>query len=173
MNPAGPELLGQLLDRHGRALVLFARQWCVSPEDVVQEAFVRLARERPCPHDPAAWLFRVVRNGAISAGRSESRRRRHEATAAELSGADPFEPTSETTLDSQTATEALDQLQPDEREVVIARLWGGLTFTQIAEINETSASGVHRKYQNALQKLRKLLGEPCLPNDSTKKSPQN
>ena len=69
MNPTGPELLGQLLDRHGRALVLFARQWTSSPEDVVQEAFVQLSRQTEAPRDPASWLYRVVRNGAISARR--------------------------------------------------------------------------------------------------------
>ena len=42
MPGVGPALLGELLDRHGAALVLFARQFCASPEDVVQEAFVQL-----------------------------------------------------------------------------------------------------------------------------------
>jgi RNA polymerase sigma factor (sigma-70 family) len=172
MNPAGPELLGQLLDRHWRALVLFARQWSASPEDVVQEAFVRLAREHPCPNDPAAWLYCVVRNGAISAGRSESRRRRHETVAAELAERQRFEPALDAVLDSQTAAHALDRLPPEERSVVVARVWSGLTFAQIAEINETSASSVHRQYQSALEKLRELLGEPCLPNHSTKNSPK-
>lgn len=172
MNPTSPELLGQLLDRHGRALVLFARQWTLSAEDVVQEAFVQLSRQTEAPRDPASWLYRVVRNGAISARRSDSRRRRHEAVAAEFADEQRFEPAIETILDGQAATEALKQLTPDERGVVVARIWGGLTFAQIAEINETSASGVHRQYQSALQKLRELLGEPCQPNPSTKNSPK-
>jgi RNA polymerase sigma factor (sigma-70 family) len=168
MNPAGPELLGQLLDRHGPALVLFARQWTASPEDVVQEAFVRLSQQAECPQDPAAWLYRVVRNGAISAGRSESRRRRHETVAAELTEGQRFEPAIDIALDGQTAAEALEHLTPEERSVVIARVWGGLTFAQIAEINETSASGVHRQYQMALQHLRELLGETCQPKTCPK-----
>src|SRR3954453_5100253 len=85
------ELLGQLLDRHSAALELYARQWCETPEDVVQEAFLKLAGQRVLPSHPAAWLFRVVRNGAIAAGRSALRRRRHEARAG--IGAKPwFEP---------------------------------------------------------------------------------
>ena len=32
----GPELLGRLFDDHAAALVLYARQWCATPEDVVQ-----------------------------------------------------------------------------------------------------------------------------------------
>ena len=48
-----PDLLGNLLDQHSSSLELYARQWCDSPEDVVQEAFLKLAglpaaRERFC-----------------------------------------------------------------------------------------------------------------------------
>src|SRR5437763_352252 len=68
----GPERLGFLLDRHAAALELYARQWCALPEDVVQEAFLKLARQVTPPAQPLAWLYRVVRNGAISAGRAES-----------------------------------------------------------------------------------------------------
>ena len=32
--------LGQWLDRVGPALVLYARQWCACPDDVVQTAFL-------------------------------------------------------------------------------------------------------------------------------------
>ena len=59
--------LGRLVDRHAAALELYARQWCDTPEDVVQEAFLKLAGQRPLPDKPAAWLFRVVRNGALNA----------------------------------------------------------------------------------------------------------
>ncbi len=77
-----PERLGRLIDEHADALELFARQWCEAPEDVVQEAFLNLARQRRPPENPAAWLFRAVRNGAINAGVKSRRRRRHEVAAA-------------------------------------------------------------------------------------------
>ena len=44
MGPPGPELIGRLLDRHGAALELYARQLCQCPDDCVQEALVELAR---------------------------------------------------------------------------------------------------------------------------------
>ena len=62
-----PDLLGRLIDRHAPALELYARQWCDTAEDVVQEAFVKLAGQNPAPDHPAAWLFRAVRNGALNA----------------------------------------------------------------------------------------------------------
>ena len=76
------ELLGSLVDRFAATLVLYARQWCDEADDVVQEAFVKLAAQRTPPENCAAWLFRTVRNGAINAGIARQRRRRHETEAA-------------------------------------------------------------------------------------------
>jgi hypothetical protein len=67
MGRIGPDDLGRLFDEHAGALVLFARQWCDAPEDVVQDAFVALARQEESPERALAWLFRVVRNGAHAA----------------------------------------------------------------------------------------------------------
>jgi imidazolonepropionase len=77
----GPEFLGRLVESHAAALVLYARQWCSAPEDVVQEAFVKLAGQRPEPDCLTAWLYRVVRNRAVSAARTGRRRQHHEARA--------------------------------------------------------------------------------------------
>ena len=51
----------------GPALELFARQWCSSPSDVVQDALVELARLQVVPENLVGWLYRVVRNRAIDA----------------------------------------------------------------------------------------------------------
>ena len=167
-----PELLAQVIDRHSAALVLYARQWCASAEDVVQEALVKLAIQRTMPHNLPAWLFRAVRNGAISAGRAESRRRRHEGNAARLRdwfGAEPGAP-----LDAAEAAEALRDLPLEQREVVVAHLWGGLTFEQVAEVTGSSASTAHRRYLAGLACLREKLGEPCPTmnrNDTTRSKP--
>src|SRR5208282_5274833 len=76
------EWLGGLVDRYAAALELYARQWCDAPEDVVQEAFLKLVAQRPLPDQPGAWLFRVVRNGAVNAAVAARRRRHHETEAA-------------------------------------------------------------------------------------------
>jgi len=75
IDPAG---LSGWFDAYGRALVLYARQWLtVEPaEDVVQEVFVRLLSQRRAPVNVKSWLFRSVRNAAVSRLRSEHRRRK-------------------------------------------------------------------------------------------------
>jgi len=143
-------------------LVLLARQWCGTPEDVVQEAFLKLSSAVPIPKNPAAWLFRVVRNAAISAGRSERRRGKHE-TRHSQTHPDWFVHDPAQQLDADAAVSAIQQLPLEEREVMIAHLWGGLTFEEIAEAMSTSSSSAHRHYSKGLAALRVLLGEVHAP----------
>ena len=67
MDAVDYRLLTRAIDEHSGALVLYAQQLCDTPEDVVQEAFLSLMRQKIAPDNVAGWLFRVVRNGAISA----------------------------------------------------------------------------------------------------------
>ena len=78
----GSDILTRLYDEHAPALVLYARQWADASEDVVQEALLKLTCQKRLPDDPVAWLFRVVRNGAISQAREQSRRRKRETVKA-------------------------------------------------------------------------------------------
>jgi RNA polymerase sigma factor (sigma-70 family) len=152
----GPEILGELVDRHGRALMLYARQWCSAPEDVVQEAFLKMVSYQPAPNRIVAWLYRVVRNAAISASRSERRRRRHEAAAAEYF-LPWLEANEDAILDGRAVTQALQALPAEPREAITLHLWGGLTFEEIAEVTGCSSSTAHRWYASGLELLRERL----------------
>lgn len=152
-----PELLARLLDQHGAALELFAAQWTELAEDMVQEAFLELARLAEPPRQPAAWLFRVVRNRAISAARSRARRTRHEREAAHQRRT-WFAPPAGDGLDDAELTSGLRRIDDQLREVVVARIWGGLTFAQIADVVGVSSSAAHRRYEAGLDALRKELG---------------
>lgn len=158
MKTIDPVELGRCFDRHAAVLVLLARQWCSSPEDVVQESFLKLSSASPTPDNPAAWLFRVVRNGAISAGRSEWRRKKRENLRQHLQQ-DWFVHDPAQKLDADTAVMALAKLPREEREVIISHLWGGLTFDEIARVVESSSSTCHRLYVRGLEQMRVSLGE--------------
>jgi RNA polymerase sigma-70 factor (ECF subfamily) len=152
--------LARLLDEYAAALTLYARQWCTVPEDVVQEAFVKLAALPRPPDSPGAWLHRVVRNGALSAARADRRRRHHETAAAEQTPA-WFLPSEVSPLDAQAVAAALESLPGEQRETIVAHLWGGLSFEQIGTLTGTSASTAHRHYRAALAGLRTRLRIPC------------
>jgi RNA polymerase sigma factor (sigma-70 family) len=154
----GPEQLAALVDRHAAALTLYARQWCATPEDVVQTAFLKLVRQTTPPDNIVPWLFRVVRNAAIDAGRAARRRQKYETRAATQT---PlwFIPTEDPTgIDARAAATAMTTLPDEIREIMVAHLWGGLTFEQIAEMVGGSASTCYRRFALGLDLLREKLG---------------
>lgn len=151
--------LADLLASHGAALALFARQWCDGPEDAVQDAFCKLVRQSAPPGDPVAWLFRVVRTTAIDRGRAERRRAKRERAAArpERWFAEP----AVDGLDARAAVAALEALPGEQREVIVARLWGGLTLERIAGALGCSPATAHRRYEAGIAALRERLGVTC------------
>jgi RNA polymerase sigma-70 factor (ECF subfamily) len=155
--PVSPALLGRLLDAHGAALTLYARQLCEAAEDVVQEALIELARQRAVPENPAAWLYRTVRNKALAAARAARRRKAHEAAAAEERAAAWFVAEPGSRLDGEAVARALASLAEEDRELVVAHLWGGLTFREAGELIGISDSAAHRRYHQALERLRAIV----------------
>ena len=131
---------------------------------MVQEAFFKLARQNRVPDDAVAWLYRVVRNGAIDAAKLARRRRRRETEAAREAAW--FAEPEVDGLDAASAVAALKRLPLEEREVIVARHWGGLSFEQIATVIGCSASTAFRRYCSGVDQLRERLGVLC-PNRSS------
>lgn len=150
----------KIIDAHFAPLVLYARQWDVaSAEDLVQEAFLKLlhqSHKKGCPDNVAAWLFRVVRNGAVSRFRKNKRREKHERDSGECR-IRWSEPTQQTSVESAEMAEMLDRLPLEQRELVIMRIWGGLSFDEMAALTGNSRTTVFRRYSEALDTLRKRL----------------
>jgi RNA polymerase sigma factor (sigma-70 family) len=154
MRPLEPEALGDLYRRYAPALRLFARQWPGVSDDLVHHAFVRLAGQRPPPENVVPWLYKVVRNEALAAVRSAARRRRREEAT---SVPEAWFAATEDTLDARVAACRLAELPLEMREVIVARLWGGLTFEEVARLVGCSTPTAHRRYQAGLAQLRERL----------------
>jgi RNA polymerase sigma-70 factor (ECF subfamily) len=154
MRSMEPTLLGRLYRQHAPALRLYARQWGGSADDLVQDAFVRLAQQTPPPEQVLPWLYRVVRNAALMAQRAAARRRQREQR---VSRSEAWFTTTEDRLDAADATRSLSELPLELREVIVARLWGGLTFEDIARVVGCSLPTAHRRYQTGLAHLRERL----------------
>jgi RNA polymerase sigma factor (sigma-70 family) len=149
--------LAELVEKHAAALVLYARTWCDCPEDVVQEALLELVSQPRRPDNSLAWMYRVVRNGAISAARRDRRRTQRELRAAAL---EAWFEKSVGTLDAEEAAAALAALPTELREVVVARIWGNLTFAEIAELVATSLSTAQRRYEQGIREMQTRLEKP-------------
>jgi RNA polymerase sigma-70 factor (ECF subfamily) len=57
MPPIDPVMLCGLYRAHAPALLLYARQWPDCAEDLVQDAFVRLAQQASPPGNVLPWLY--------------------------------------------------------------------------------------------------------------------
>jgi RNA polymerase sigma-70 factor (ECF subfamily) len=164
MGPLEPEALGCLYRRYAPALRLYVRQWEGSAEDIVHDAFVQLAIQSPPPQRVVPWLYRVVRNAALTASRSANRRRRREAAA---SAPEAWFAAGDDRLNAGEAALVLAELPLELREVVVARIWGELTFDEVARLVGCSLPTAHRRFQSGLTHLRKRLEGRWTPDPKT------
>jgi RNA polymerase sigma-70 factor, ECF subfamily len=150
------------LDEHGPALVLLARQWVPSQadaEDVLQEAFVRCWRSRERVEMPAAYLYACVRHCALDWQRGHNRRQRRESIVARSEVEPLFIARIEQEERRLAIETALRSLPRNQAEVIVMKIWGGLTLEQIATALDSSVNTVASRYRYALTKLREQLVE--------------
>lgn len=149
-------------------LLLYARQLCSTPEDIVQEAFLELHKNASLSSRvPAldattgslnhlrAWLFRTVRHRALNNQRSLRRRQHYETDYSQQKTW--FSTTGHSQLEADEAKAALECLAEELRETVIARLWGNLNLQEIAELTGVSIATAQRRYIRGLEQLRQRL----------------
>ncbi|MFL5243323.1 MAG: RNA polymerase sigma factor [Gemmataceae bacterium] len=154
------------LDKHGPVLVLLARQWAPSradAEDVVQEAFVRFWRSRERAKDPTAYLYACMKHCALDWQRNRLRQSRREAMVARPERAPLFAGSLEKDERRTAIADAMLLLPENQREVLAMKIWGGLSFPQIAEALGISANTAASRYRYALAKLREQLAEESIP----------
>jgi RNA polymerase sigma factor (sigma-70 family) len=156
--PLTAEQIAALVERHAVPLQIWAGRKCLTAEDVVQEAFCRIAVLDPPPEHPAAWLYRVVRNLAENQRISGRRRRAREMRAAAVEAVcnDPTE-----RLIADEVLDAVLKLDDPLRAVVTARIWGGFTFDEIGDLCSISTATASRHYREALDQLRKRMNVSC------------
>lgn len=129
-------------------------------EDLVQEFYVKLARNGARCHDPATergWIFTAARNLAMDWHRRKARR---PAPAAlediplepACAGADP-----DAAFLGREMLTALGSLPDDQREAAALRLWEGLSLQEIAEIQQVPLQTVASRLRYATARLRERL----------------
>ena len=155
--PIDSTQLAQLIDRHGGVLRVWVGRRCLASDDVVQEAFCRLATQEPVPDNPVAWLYRVCRNLAENQRKSDERRRRRETMRAQ---ADTMPHPNSDPAEISEVMEAVQQLDSELKDVLVARLWGQMSLEEVAKLCGISTATAFRRYEAALVTLRSKLGIP-------------
>ncbi|MBI3829072.1 MAG: sigma-70 family RNA polymerase sigma factor [Planctomycetes bacterium] len=120
-------------------------------EDAVQEVFVGLARARGSLMEVRnldAYLFSSLRRACGQMLEQRSRVQRS-TDAAQAVGS-----TVESPVDYQAALAALPL---EQREVIVLKIDGGLTFEEVADALAISPNTAASRYRYALEKLRGIL----------------
>jgi RNA polymerase sigma-70 factor, ECF subfamily len=145
-------------------LLLFARQWVGSQadaEDVVQTAFIRFWRQQPeAQPEHYPLLYAAVRTVALDLLRTNGRRgMREEKYSAEEASLQcmAFDPLPEQAEMAEMVQLALDAIPPQQRETLVLRIWGELTFAEIAATVGESINTVASRYRYAMEAMRKVI----------------
>lgn len=150
----------QWLAEHGPKFLLFARQQTrfeVDAQDLVQEAVVECWRRQASDVAPAAGLvFATIRRRAIDLGRSTDRRTDREVAAAGAADSCWFDFSVEQKERAEMIQLAMNTLPQIYREVLTLKIWGELTFAEIAEALDVPANTAASRYRYGLTELRKL-----------------
>ena len=146
--------LGALYDRHATALY----RWLLAKglpraeaEDLLSECFLALAdrgEDAAQIEDVRAYLFAVARK--------KLSRSAPDTQALELV---PEPATNPHSAEAMAVREALADLPPEQREVVVLKVWQGHTFAEIGRLLDISPNTASSRYRYALRKLCAILGE--------------
>lgn len=152
--------LEDYLRRHGPSLVLYARQWVdchADAEDTFHDAFVQFWRRRGSVQDPVAYLYRCVRSAAMDWARNPRRRESSLVEGKDSLLAPRADASVVETEERQRLETALTSLPLEQREVLIMKHWGGLTFESIGEALGIPQRTAQSRYRYAIDRLRKEL----------------
>ena len=134
-------------------------------EDVVQEGFIRFWRSRHRASDPAAYFYACVKHCVLDWQRNRKRQSRREEASGSLGGRDVFTGPLEQSERCVAIEAAMRSLPESQREVLVMKIWGGLSFPQIAEVLQISANTAASRYRYALAKLREQLAEESIHDE--------
>lgn len=160
-----PDPLETLYQEHAPTLFRFLIRLTgneAEVKDILQEIFIRLARSPSLLKDvasPRSYLFRMAHRLVIDHARREQTRHRYDEEAQRdpsLHDA-PSAPDPDESWRQNLLRETLSTLPPEQKAVVILKIWEGLTYSQIADVLNIPADTAASRYRYALDKLRHAL----------------
>ena len=145
------------LEANAARYLLFARSQArceADAQDLLQDVLVEVWRRSAGRQPEDALVFRTIRGRAIDLGRRTDRRMRREQAARDWWQP----PDGEVDRDAELEF-AVQALPVHLREVVLLKVWGGLTFGQIADTLGLPLATAASRYRYALEYLRQALKE--------------
>lgn len=161
--PDTPLTLADLYRDHRLRLMRLAMLLVDIPataEDVVQEAFTGLHRHWSGLRDETAAVA-YLRAAVVNGSRSVLRRRRtaREYVPPHAANTRSAESLAMLSAEHQSVVDALAQLPPRQREVLVLRYYGGLTESEISEAAGMSRGTVKSTASRALDAVARIMAE--------------
>lgn len=159
-NAGDPEAVRELYSRYGRAVftVSFGALGDRGlAEEAVQQTFLQAWRGAggfDPNRDPAPWLYAIARRVAVDVYRRERRHQDHEGSDAEVA---VLSPSFEGTWEAWEVRSALDELTDDERAIMRATHYLGLTHEETAERLGIPVGTVKSRSYRAHKRMASLL----------------
>jgi RNA polymerase sigma-70 factor (ECF subfamily) len=136
-------------------------------EDVVQDVFVSFAQSAKrlrVSGNLRAYLATSVANRVRNRFRDERSKQYVSLDSAEAIASAARTPQQWVTYseDMRKVNDALEQIQYEQREVVLLHVHGGMKFKAISQLQNVSINTVQSRYRYAVEKLRVVLKEQML-----------
>ena len=153
------------LREHSSRLYVYARQRSQSredAEDIIQDALIRLwgyQEERGNVPPDLPLAYSVLRFVAMDHIKKQGRKKRKEDAVIFLHDQEDYwlDTNAEDGEEAVLLRQAVEKLGEKLREVVTLKIWGGLTFAQIAEAMTISPNTAASRYRYALEQLERKL----------------
>ncbi len=156
--------IGDVLEEYQAGLIRYAMRITGDLEkarDVVQDTFLQLCKQQPAriKGHLAPWLYTVCRNRALDVQRKESRM----TVLQEVDGfmaVDRAQSPARQVETREMVTEvlgALNQLTPNQQEVIRLKFQAGLSYREIGQITGVSTSNVGFQIHTGIKKLRQKI----------------
>jgi RNA polymerase sigma factor (sigma-70 family) len=154
--------LEELWRRHVDRLLLYATATLSersAAEDVLQTVFVRLLSLRAFPESgsEATYLYRAVRNEALTQLRTRRRSKKALESMIEAPSEDPREAAELRDLGRKIESTLLD-LPAEEREAVVLKIWADLSFPEASSVMGVSEKTFEHRYYRGLETMKERLG---------------
>jgi RNA polymerase sigma-70 factor (ECF subfamily) len=160
------EKFGQLYDKYIKKIydfVYFKTNHQETCEDIVSLVFLKAVEKikdfKLGKGTFQAWLYQIARNTVID----------HYRTKKDASNIDDYWSISDKTdilrdteikLKLEEVDEYLQQLKPMQREIIIMRVWQGMSYKEISEITGKSEASAKMVFSRAINKLREEVPLP-------------
>jgi len=166
----GPYDFASVVDRFQARLLHYVSRMvgpdgALEPEDLVQEAFMRLHRQvvrhgEWSVKDMGTWLFRVAHNLVMDQGRRLRREERALERAQARAEPAPAPDAAGQTMHREACEKAVDELHKlpgDQKEVLLLRIVQGMTLREIGEVTGLTPGNAAYRIDQGLRELARRL----------------